>query len=189
MSCIVAVRSKDGIWMGADTLTTYDDYKQITDDKKIFIRDGYMIGVAGKSEFMQKIKHFFELPEIKCGIDIQKFMIGTFARDLKLFAEKEDIISPEQEGKHVLGEGVLLICVANRIFEIDVFFTVTEQILDYAAIGTGGDHAEGSLHATKNKSPHERVESALKAACSHVWSCGDEFVFLNLPANQQTNIA
>ena len=80
--------------------------------------------------------------------------------------------------------GTFLIGYRGRLFEVQDNFQILETLESYASVGCGCDYALGSLYATKDHPPRERVQKALEAA--EMFSAGvcKPFNILQMPVKE-----
>jgi ATP-dependent protease HslVU (ClpYQ) peptidase subunit len=164
MTCIVAVKHDQNIFMGGDRcLSDYESsFYMPTTDPKIFKKDNMIIGYAGSVRMGKVIKYDFEPPKSNTR-DLDKYMNIDFISALRECLEKNnlklDTSSPERNDM-----SELIIGIKGRIFIVEDDWQVTEYIHDYLAIGSGSPYALGSLYSTTDLPPNERVQKALEAA-------------------------
>lgn len=163
MTCIVGIRTDDGVFMAADRGLSDDDVIVSIMSPKIRQNGPYIIGYADAPGTGQAM-HYITLPTPpKTNLD--KFMHTTF-----LQAVKKALIASGVDLKND-GHASFLVGVGNGLFYMDTSdWQVTE--CDYLAIGSGAGIAMGSLYTTETwKSPEKRAMVAVKAAVQLSPSC------------------
>jgi ATP-dependent protease HslVU (ClpYQ) peptidase subunit len=169
MTCIVGVKTPQGVFIGGDSASTNDSGLQtILAGRKVFFigeeENRMLLGCTTSCRMMQLLHYELQLPSYEDGMDVEEYMVTRFVnavRDcLKAggFAKKED---EKEEG------GNFLIGYRGRLFEVQDDYQVSEPVNGYEAVGSGAKFALGSLYATPHLPPEERLELALAAATYH----------------------
>lgn len=166
MTCIAVVRQDNKIYMAGDRGVSDDDTIGVCSSPKVWKKDGYLFGYAGSMDG-DRIRHLFVPPQPDSRVNIDKFMYGKFLKALRKFYEEwwVDVSNTSDFG--------MIICVKGKIYEHNASdMSLTQYDSDYLAMGSGGQLALGSLHATKNqKDPRKRANNAVQAAISHSTTC------------------
>lgn len=164
MTTIIAkVNEKSGtIDMAWDSQATAGPRTYHT-DKVVTVNGQFRIGVAGHARYGDILQYAGGVPHIHdSDLEDESFdargwlitqAVPAWIRALKE-AEKEHL---ERED---WANGVALIILAGRIFELGRDFSVTED-LEYGGIGSGSSYAIGAMAAGKS------VEAAIKIAAEH----------------------
>jgi len=170
MTCIVALRHANRIYMGADSIGS-NGYSVIhRKDKKLFRKKDMIIGYTSSYRMGQIIQYHLKLPtHKKVGkdgelIDTHEYMVMYFIPELQKTLEKQQWLKKHNE---VASGGVFLVAYMGEIFEIDSDFQVAIRHDEYNSVGCGEEYALGSLYATEDfcyNKPLERVKYALDAA-------------------------
>lgn len=161
MSCIVGIKHKRKIYMGADSCVTEGDKVLTLKDPKIFKRGEFLIGFCGDLRAGQLLKH------TKISKDINS--IDKFVEFMKDLFKKEGII---RKGKDIdepalLMDAEFIVAHKGRMYVIGADLSIVEDGKnDYCAIGSGSSFALGSLYATRNTKiiPRKRLLNALKCS-------------------------
>jgi len=169
MTCIVAVKKGNSIWLGGDRAATGGDLSRtIIKDPKVFIRGEVGFGVCGSPKVMDALAHGIELPIQKGGSD-RAFLVGTLIPALReglvrLDAAGQDN-NPFSGGSGVTFKGEVLLAYRAEIYRMQGNFQLVATSKDYDATGSGEPYALGSLAETwRMDSPRKRVIAALEAA-------------------------
>jgi ATP-dependent protease HslVU (ClpYQ) peptidase subunit len=165
LTCIVALRNKDRIYMGADSAGVGGYSRSNRMDPKIYRVGAMLIGFTTSFRMGQLLGYSLALPHHHADVGVEKYMATAFitaVRDCLKgggWAEKEK----EQERG-----GTFLVAYKERIFEVESDYQVGERAEAYNAVGCGFDLALGSLYTSESSaySPRERVELALRAAAA-----------------------
>ena len=167
MTCIAAI-VKDGIvHMGGDSggVDTEGGAIALVNDKKVFVRKGYLIGYSGSYIYGKMLQHVFDLPDIPNGLSssdsIEKFMNGVVMPSLRKQSKAMDLSSDELDFDCLFGVRGHLYLVSNE-------FTALEPTQGFLAVGSAEHLALGSLHTTQTwKDPIKRINAALAAAAEY----------------------
>jgi hypothetical protein len=76
-----------------------------------------------------------------------------------------------------LGGSYLLAC-RGRLYEVQDDYSALRYPRGEYSVGSGADHALGSLHASRGGQPEDRILAALEAAAEHVMSVDGPFDIL-----------
>lgn len=170
MTCIVAIKHNDKIYMGGDSLGSTSTFsKTVRLDEKVFINGEMILGFTSSFRMGQILQYVMEAPERPEGISDMKYLVAywipalidTFA-DAGYRGEKGDYDHEETRigGEFLLGYRGTLYCI-----EGDFQVGIPEE--QYAAIGCGQDLALGAIYAAKQsgaKDPTKIITVALEAA-------------------------
>ena len=165
MTCIVAIKEGNTIYMGADSAGTSSSFeKRIRTDPKIYHVDGYMFGFTTSFRMGQLLGYAFVPPDRDPRIPLEKFMATAFIDAVRKclkdggFAQKQN---EEEQG------GQFLVAYEGRLFQVWPDYQVAESVEGYESCGCGSDLAMGSLYTTGEHTimyPKERMKVALEVA-------------------------
>lgn len=177
MTCIAAVETKAGVWMGCDSLTSYGWAVDVTTRSKIFRRHGFLIGVCGEVRASNLLEQALEVRPRYEDEKIDSYIVNACADAIRELFKKNGCLEIESSKENFSGK--LLITFRGRLFELNGdFAVVTGKTLGYCAAGSGEVVARGSLFSTRTNtklSPKARVLMALKAAEHHIPSVRGPF--------------
>ena len=161
MTCIVGVKTSNGIWIGGDSAVSTDNLVQTLADPKVWMKGQFIMGFAGSLRVGQIVKYKMKIPPINSRKPTEYMVTGFIDAMRKCLksagAAQEDKKLEEQENQFLIG-------YKGRLFEIDEAYGVCEINGEYIAIGCGTEYALGSLHTTKGQKPEKRIKAALDAA-------------------------
>ena len=161
MSCIVGIKHKSKIYMGADSCVTEGDKVLTFKDSKIFRRGDFLIGFCGRLRVGQLLKHTKISKDIDSIEKLVEFMKDLFKKE-GYIRKGKDIDEP------VFSIDTEFIIVHNgRMYVVGADLSIVEDGKnDYCAIGSGADFALGALFATKNVRmiPRKRLLNAFKCS-------------------------
>lgn len=161
MTCIVGIKSQNGLWIGGDSAVSSDNLVQTIADPKVWKKGQFIIGFAGSLRVGQIIKYKMKIPPINDRKPTE-YMVCSFIDAMRKClkaagAAREDKKEEEQENQFLIG-------FRGRLFEIDEAYGVCEINDEFIAIGSGTEYALGSLYTTKGKQPEKRIWEALEAS-------------------------
>lgn len=175
MTCVAAVadRASGVVWMGGDSAISTKRVIDLASTPKVWhLACSIVIGYSGTSMSEHSaLVHRLRLPTIpKKWHDVERWVHIDFAAAASLAYRQ-----------HGIGEveGVILLGLFGRIFEIERGSSAIESQWSYAAVGDGQTHAIGSLASTSG-TPRSRVAKALRAADRHCPSVRAPFKILHV---------
>ena len=167
MTCIVGLVEGDRMFLGADSIATADYDRHIRKDKKIFKKNGYLIGCAGSPRLGQVLHYGCELEKAPETGDLMGFMVAPFVNGVReLFASAGCLeVQNELEGFQA---SILMVGVRGRFFAIYADLQVEEVQTPYLCIGSGANEAYASLWTSaKTKTPPKtRVQWAIESSAT-----------------------
>lgn len=171
MTCIIGLESNNKVYIGGDSAGTSQDMSQrIRGDKKVFIRDGYIIGFCGSFRMGQIMQHKLVLPQQAKKNDVVTFMVNEFINSLKECLKGEENLTPN-----------ILVGYKCKLFTIMGDYQVGETVTGFDAMGSGADIAMGAMHMNVfKKEPERRIEEALKASALNNAAVRPPFTILNV---------
>jgi ATP-dependent protease HslVU (ClpYQ) peptidase subunit len=165
VTCAVAVRHANRVYMGVDSISINTDSMEITirRDQKLFRTGDFLFAWAGSMRTGQLLRYAFFPPKVSAGVDLHEYMCTDFIQALRQTLRKGGVLKVEDEIE--TSDADLLVSVGGRIFIIEADFQVNESLEHFASIGHGAHLALGALHATHDyPDPEDRVVRALSAA-------------------------
>jgi len=168
MTCIVGLKTPQGVYIGGDSASTNDSGLQtILASSKVFSVSNQdtkvLLGCTTSCRMMQLLQYELHLPSYENG-DVVEYLVTKFVNAVREtlkdggFAQKEN---EKEEG------GNFLVGFQGRLFEIQSDYQVSEPVNGYEAVGSGAKFALGALYVTPHLPPEIRIEEALKAATYH----------------------
>lgn len=163
MTCIVAVKSKDGsIVMGSDAAGSDSWSLIVLKDPKIYRVGSMLIGFTTSFRMGQLLGHSLSLPEHHNDVPVEKYISTTFMNAVRGCLKDGGWAKRENDTE---SGGNFLIAYRGRIFQAQPDYSVIENGRDYDACGSGYMLALGSLHSTAMmKDAKSRAACALQAA-------------------------
>ena len=169
MTCIVGVKTPQGVYIGGDSASTSDSGLQtILASSKVFFlgEEGnrMLLGCTTSCRMMQLLRYELHLPPYEKSMEVEEYLVTVFINEVRDclksggFAKKED---EKEEG------GNFLVAFQGRLFEVQDDYQVSEPVNGYEAVGSGAKFALGALYVTPHLPPEQRIEQALQAATYH----------------------
>lgn len=180
MTLIAAQMDKTGIvWMAADSLgSNSNGDRYIRKDKKIFKKDGYLIGYTSSYRMGQIIEHKAKLPELplnnRGNIHIVK-VIDAIAESLY-----NNNYTMEKDNRHYGGE--FIIGWHGRLYCIQSDFQYSTTAINYMCCGAGEDFGLGALHTAQKLKGSNEIEAllyAMRAGTKHNCFVAPPFIVMN----------
>ena len=78
MTCVIGLIDKSTIYMGSDSASVDKWYLQTVANEKVFVRDEYIIGIAGSWRMGQLLQYALRIPTHPEDIDAFEFMVSSF---------------------------------------------------------------------------------------------------------------
>src|ERR1035437_6947795 len=144
MTVIAAIRTSTSILMGGDSARRTDGSIALVAAPKVFMNGDYLFGVAGSPRLAEILKYQFRPPRKIVSATWDQFLARSFAPKLKVALGTEVGLVDKS--------GILVGTKGGGIFEVTGNWFVNQSREQYAAIGSGGDWALGSLHSPHRKS-------------------------------------
>lgn len=163
MTCIVGMTHNGTVWMGGDSAGTAGNMNQrIRADKKVFIKEGMIIGFCGSFRMGDILKHKLQVPTPVNG-DVDSFMVNQFVDALR------DCLESENKSAGLTGHDRLypsiLVGLRGRLYNIESDYQCGRPEDGYDAVGSGSSVAVGAMHAApEGITPRRRITIALEAA-------------------------
>ena len=195
MTCIIAVKDKDGITVGADTQTTRGSSKEYTTEPKIFFKGDVLVGVCGSKRATQLLKYVWELPvSINTDGSTNEVEYDDYnMHNILLSSIKECFLSNNHSSTtnnvEEISENILL-CVDGKMYVIESNYCLSEVQHGFVCMGSGEEYAYGAMDALYSLGGSEAfgselsteniIRKALTAAGNRNIYCNTEFDFLEM---------
>lgn len=171
MTCIVAIKHNNKIYMGGDSLGSAGYTKSVRLDEKVFVSDdGEMIfGFCGSFRMGQILRYVMLPPERPEGISDMKYLVAHWIPTLiETFANAGFRGSKDAEDHdETRTGGTFLLGYRGTLYQVESDFQVGIPAEQYDAIGCGSDLALGGVYAAKKAGVKDAVKTitlALEAA-------------------------
>lgn len=172
MTCIVALKEKDKIFLGCDGLTAEGQFVYNPSESKIQkLADNMYIGVSGRSltaNIIQANKDKL-ISEEKLFDNDFSFLFNSFRKKLLEILLSDNIHKQIEKNNDSFGSNILIVYNKN-IYTMSNDSTI--QLIDtYYAEGSGQSYAMGSLFTTKNIDIGSREKVSLALLAAHAHNC------------------
>ena len=165
MTCIIGINENGTNYIAGDSacVPTNREYSDlmIRRDKKVFPKaESFLMGVSGCPRTRQLVKHAMEIPSITEYTNIERYMATDFVMALDLALQEGKLPKLNSLAFH----GAILCIRGKDIMTVLGDYQVEFVDENFAALGSGGGVAEGSLWSTRGRAPLDRISIAMKAA-------------------------
>lgn len=165
MTCIVALKDGDSIYMAAERGASDDDTILSLTTPKIWQSGPYVFGYAGTLDG-ERMRYNFKPTPPGATKDIDRFMQTNFIKQLRAFYNEWWIDTSKDAD---LG---LIIGIKGNIYEHNAIdMSLSKFTGNYLSIGSGSGFAYGSLYTSESLQPKDRVALAVNAAINFSTSC------------------
>jgi ATP-dependent protease HslVU (ClpYQ) peptidase subunit len=172
MTCIVAVETDKGVWIGADRLGSNGHIGSPVTFPKIFSNGSLTIGYTSSFRMGQLLQYALKVPNLPVNANLDKWVATDLVKAIRE-AFKDNEWNESKDGVAI--GGAFLVVVKNRVYEIQSDFSFLRSISGEYAVGSGQDYALGSLRSTRGQEPEKRLIEALATAAEYVVSVGEPF--------------
>lgn len=166
MTCIVGLSHKGKVWIGGDSAGSSEGFMAKRKDKKVFKKDGFIIGFAGSFRFGDILKYKYQFPK-RGKISLEKYFVCDFIDGLRECINTSGLKRNSEDGPEEMESG-MLIGTEGRLFSIDSDFQVAEPSDGIYCIGSGSEYSFGAMFiekvSNKFKDPKKSIINSLKAA-------------------------
>lgn len=191
MSVLVAIKTDEGIYVGADTQVSYGDKKYTLKTKidRAKQSDKIIIGGAGAlSQVMAVMYSDKVFPSLTINGSVKQtgdLFIESLTKDRLRETLRPNIINILREQEHIETTRDLnssfLIVVGQTAYTLGYdghLEEIGDDGRDYLTIGSGWLEASVVLDKNKNKEPKERIQEAIEASINNTRSVGGSIVYL-----------
>jgi len=154
MTTIAAIQGDGWVVMGADSQSTYLEYRKLfMKDHKIIDNNGILIAGCGIGRGMNLLQRGWKAPKPRANMSpeqLDNWMIKTFIPGMrKLFVDGG--YDMKDDGDFAQFENVFIVAVQGHLYVIDEDYSVDRDERNYFTSGSGGDFAQGSLYRSGPK--------------------------------------
>jgi ATP-dependent protease HslVU (ClpYQ) peptidase subunit len=188
MTCIVALKDKNKVYMAGDSLGTdpVTLQKTVRLDEKVFIKTDMLFGFTSSFRMGQIIRYVFDIPERMEAIGDMEYLVAHFIPALIKCYEDQGFLKKPDDNEYQGGH--FLLGYRGNFYDVLDDFQIGIPTLNYEAIGCGEDYAKGSMYTTetledkldKKLTPQKRLTMALDAACEHSAGVAAPYIILSI---------
>lgn len=166
MTCIVGIEDDSGVTIGGDSAASTDSLTATRLGPKVFRAGPYLIGYTSSFRMGDLLQYAFTPPEPPRLSGLDRHMVTVFIDAVR---ECFDDGGFSRRSDNAEAGGEFLVAVSGRLYEICSDYQVGRPRGGYAAVGSGGTLALGSLATTAafKMTTRDRVTAALTAASIH----------------------
>jgi hypothetical protein len=179
VTCIVALETGRGVWMGADRAASDSFTTSSMGVPKIYRNGPALIADCGDFRTGQLLQYALKVPKLPQDADLDRWV----AVDLTTAIRSAFRENGWKRRDHGVDEATnLLFAIRGRCYEIQSDYSFLRNESGEYAIGSGTYHSLGSLHTSRGwAKPKDRVLAALEAAAEHVVSVAGPFDVVRQP--------
>lgn len=171
MSCIVGIKYKNKVFVGADSCSVSegDDYKRIISEPKVFKNNHLVIAFCGSFRAGRSLTKGYWTPPKSRKIEVIGEHIRVNLSKYGSVRNSEGIETSEING---------IVAYGKHMYEFYLDFHCGGVTESYTSLGAGKYYALGSLWETEkmNLGPEERINRALECASYFCPSVAPPFV-------------
>ena len=171
MTCIVGIKTKEGVYLGADSMVSRGwTYRH--GSNKIVKKGPFLFASCGLAKGKQVIQHHWTPPKRNHEQTTRDYVEAEVGDSLIEVLDKFDCVEKDKEFKSSFN--AFIFAYEGMLFCFDRCGFV-DAVDDFFTHGCGGEIAFGSLFTTEtmNLSPEERIKLAIQAAGNHSNYCDD----------------
>lgn len=179
MSCVVAIKEKGVVHMGADSAAVSGWNRYTRKDQKVFKKGDFLFGFTESFRLIQVLQYSFDPPKISRIGNIHQYLCTDFIAEVRTCLHAAGYTAEVKDDKYP----VCLVATQGRIFHIMNDLSVGERGSDFDAVGSGATSAIGSLYTSSkgSLSAKERLLLALESAAYQDMGVAPPFKLLSLP--------
>lgn len=172
MTCIVALETPAGVWMGGDRMGSDGYTGAPVEAPKVFRNGPLLIGYTTSFRMGQVLQYGLQVPVDSLSWDVDRWVSVDLVPAIRSAFETHGWDRVKEGRAH---GGYFLVAVAGRCYGIQSDYSALRTTSGEYATGSGEYLALGSLHATRGQDPKDRVRRSLEAAAEHVVSVAGPF--------------
>lgn len=172
MTIVAAVKTKDGIWLGADCQGTDATEKIILKNPKVFQKGGFTFAFSGSYRFGQVLQYVFQPPERMVAEPAETYLLTRWMDALRQCLNDAGLLKVENSLQDA-PDCFALVAYEDFIFMIQEDLSVLFPADPFVASGSGSAYAIGALNAAPVLG-RKALERAIRAAIKSNPGCGGE---------------
>lgn len=155
MTCIVGLKTKQGVLLGADSALDFGTHTALCDDK-LFKCAGVWCGAAGDAVAIQFLRQ--SMPRVPSGTkDLAAWASKHLAAKILKLRDALQCISEDVHLEAVFAHRGQMVLMTLR-------GEVIPMLSEFLCIGTGAEYAMGAMHNLHGLAPEARVRQAIQTA-------------------------
>lgn len=183
MTCIIGLVNKGTVWLGGDSMGSDDYNYQIQTEPKVFKKGEMIFGSAGDMRAPQLLRYALSIPRHNGNVNDMQYLTTIFTDAvIECFKAR----SYAKVNNSVVESGGY----RGKLYKMESNFQTCASVLNYEAVGCGGDYAKGAMYALlKGKSTTTALKTiltkALEAAAAHSVYVKPPWHFVSLSGNKR----
>jgi len=175
MTCIVGLRAAGRVWLGGDRAAVdQSHYLSRCEQPKIFRRGEMILGYTSSFRMGQLLQFRLAVPDCPDEQPLDEFMCTKFVDAVRTCLKDGGYTKVEHSRETI---GTFLVGFRGQLYVVDDDYNVRRDGA-FMAVGSGVSVALGALYATTDRTPRERLLSALRAASEFVTTVRPPFDIL-----------
>ena len=169
VTCIVAIETPDGVWLGCDSQIGAWSNERLSVPKFCEVAPGVVVGVAGAWRMANILRHRWKPMPPAPGVDLDEWMFDSMEDIRRLLNEHGASKHDNSQQCTANGDSQSIVVVRGRAYSCGSCFSFFRPSTGYTAIGSGEPFALGSLATTRELEidAESRVRLALESAERH----------------------
>lgn len=177
MTCIMGYAIDGKVYIGADSASVSGWEVRKTNLHKVFIVDEFIVGYTTSFRMGQILQYYLCVrPQEENESDLE-YMVKAFAENARNCLKDYGFSKIEH---NVEEGGTFLVGYRGHLYSIYSDFQVNEGSEGFDACGSGREYALGAFLVTSDKSPEDRVLSALQTAAYFSGSVTEPYTILSI---------
>jgi ATP-dependent protease HslVU (ClpYQ) peptidase subunit len=173
MTCIVGVVKEGNVWIGGDLMGSNGFTKKVYPDTKVFVNGDFLFGYTSSFRMGQILQYNWEQPPRIEGMTDRQYLQLDVIESIRNCFEVYGI-GEFKNGEHQGGN--FLVGYKGCLYEMQDNFSILKNE-DFAAVGSGGFHAEAVLKVLTedpNFDPYYVIQKAIEVASNFTTSVSGE---------------
>lgn len=175
-TCIVGIKDKGGVYIGADSCGSDNWFRQPREDRKLFrIGDDILVGSCGSFRVRDVLAYHVTAPERPKDIDGREYVVRLLIPEIRRALNDAGALAYAQDRTESI-DGAFLLAYDGALYCVEEDLQVGVTAGGIATTGSGYEYALGSLFSSKHiKDAKKRIRLALEAAAHFAPSVGPPF--------------
>ena len=162
MTCIVGLVHNNCVYIGGDSAGANESFHlHVRADAKVFENGPMVMGFTSSFRMGQLLRWSLKIPKRPRNMPVEKFMSTAFIDAVRKCLKKGGFAEVKDSRE---GGGTFIVGYDGQLFEVHDDFQVGMNSDGFAAVGSGGQVALGSLYSSRQLRPEARIRLALEAA-------------------------
>lgn len=162
MTCIVGLKDKDTLWIGADSVGTRGNQSTVMASPKVFRNGSFLFGCAGSPRHAQLLRSSLFNPPKQTDkqSDLEYLVVDVIGHIRKIFGDhgalrQYDTKTEQHDSEYLLAYG-------DRIWMLEPNFQVIDSVEPYLAAGSGRQYAQAVLGTLEHNAFGQKLTAKAK---------------------------